>query len=470
MLQDQLMSDVEKNNILSHIVLNEIKSSTNYYCSEIDDNCQVGKESGCMLRQACTYSKQKSLFNNSLAGLTNYSFMGKEYISVNKIESRPVLILDEAHNIETEMVNQFSVKITKFNLGYYTNDKIDLPKDDFGNVSKAIDWLRKYHDILKIEEKELNVRIKNYIEGKSMNGAIKVKPPAKMAKRLANIIDHEGTINCLINDYDENPYNFIHIFSYNNLEKYYNLEIKPLYVDQYSMNLFHSRGEIRIYMSAFLGDRKTFCETIGKSEDEVEWLSVNNFFPVENRLVKFIPSAKISNKFYDANIEKMLEAIIEKCDEHNDERGIIHCHSYKLGEDIYNALKQTIHSKRIVYPKNAAERIEAFEKHSKNSNSILISPSMTEGYDFKDDLARWQIIAKIPYLNMIDPWVNRRKLLSNEWYLSKTVETIVQTCGRACRHEKDFGVTYILDSDFGFFFSLTKHIFPKWFKDALIMK
>ena len=124
-------------------------------------------------------------------------------------------------------------------------------------------------------------------------------------------------------------------------------------------------------------------------------------------------------------------------------------------------------SARFTYPKSAEEREEAFNKHQKTEGSILISPSMTQGYDFKDDLARWQIICKIPFPSLGNPHVCAKKDLDESWYAQQTASTIIQTCGRIIRNEQDYGDTYILDADFKFFYSKWEKLFPKWFVSAI---
>ena len=53
------------------------------------------------------------------------------------------------------------------------------------------------------------------------------------------------------------------------------------------------------------------------------------------------------------------------------------------------------------------------------------------------------------------------------WYPLQTAKTIVQAVGRSVRSDEDHAVTYILDSDWSYFFSRNKEFFPKGFKDAI---
>ena len=54
------------------------------------------------------------------------------------------------------------------------------------------------------------------------------------------------------------------------------------------------------------------------------------------------------------------------------------------------------------------------------------------------------------------------------WYPLQTAKSIVQSCGRSVRNDKDEAVTYILDSDWHNFFKRNNAIFPQDFKKAII--
>ncbi len=93
---------------------------------------------------------------------------------------------------------------------------------------------------------------------------------------------------------------------------------------------------------------------------------------------------------------------------------------------------------------------------------------MTEGFDFSEDLARWQIIAKVPYPYLGDLQVSAKKDKDEEWYTLQAVMSIIQACGRVCRSDTDKGTTYMLDEDFLTLYDRCGHMFPRWWVDALV--
>ena len=53
------------------------------------------------------------------------------------------------------------------------------------------------------------------------------------------------------------------------------------------------------------------------------------------------------------------------------------------------------------------------------------------------------------------------------WYPLQTAKTIVQAAGRSVRSNDDHAVTYILDSDWEYFYRRNKIFFPKGFRDTI---
>ena len=221
----------------------------------------------------------------------------------------------------------------------------------------------------------------------------------------------------------------------------------------------------------FRSDKKTYCESLGINPDEVAWASLSSTFPVENRPINICPVGSMSLK----NIDKTLPLIVKYTgrlmDLYHDKKGLIHCNSYKVGKAIYESLEMTSHSTRLIFPQNADEREQAFIDHTDSKMpTVIISPSMTEGFDFAGKLAEWQIIAKVPFPNMGDKHVCARKDADDDWYKMETIKTIVQACGRIVRSETDQGATYIMDADIIRLIDNYPHFFPKWWMSAVKKK
>lgn len=181
------------------------------------------------------------------------------------------------------------------------------------------------------------------------------------------------------------------------------------------------------------------------------------------------PVGSMSKRNIDVTLPSFLKVASSIIKIHAEEKGIIHCNSYKLGQAIMDHFQGTDAMFRLIFPKNADDRVKAYERHFETKEpTILVSPSMTEGFDFAGDLATWQILAKCPFPSLGDHQVCAKKDQDPEWYSLETVKVIIQACGRVCRSETDKGKTYVLDADVETLMRKHENLFPKWFMDAVV--
>jgi len=244
------------------------------------------------------------------------------------------------------------------------------------------------------------------------------------------------------------------------------LDLRPLQVKL----LFEKTFEFpALFLSATLLSQQGFLAMTGVEQPYMDWFSTDSPFPKENRPINFYwrmgsQPLNYGNMAEETpNVLARIESLLEK---HPNDRGIIHTHTYKMAEKIYAELYPK-YSRRLLFPKNAKEQKDILELHGRSANTVLISPSMTEGVDLKDDLCRFSILTKVPYLPINDPVVKARMDSNPEWYSYKTAMTIIQAAGRGVRSTEDFSTTYFVDPGFQKFFQRAKKHFPKWFTDSL---
>jgi Rad3-related DNA helicase len=164
----------------------------------------------------------------------------------------------------------------------------------------------------------------------------------------------------------------------------------------------------------------------------------------------------MSKSQIDSNLPKVAEFIKFLLDQHKADKGIIHAGSYKIAQFV----SQYLQSNRILIHESH-DREQVYLQHlASNKPTVLLSPSMTEGVDLADDASRFQIICKIPYPYLGDEVIKRRMQKDPKWYDFQTAKTIIQALGRSIRNEKDYAISYILDSDWNRFFIRNKHLFP----------
>ena len=106
--------------------------------------------------------------------------------------------------------------------------------------------------------------------------------------------------------------------------------------------------------------------------------------------------------------------------------------------------------------------------HTSDKPTVLVSPSLMAGVDLHDDLSRFQIIVKLPYISLADERVKRKMNKNKKWYTCKMLRNLIQECGRSTRNDKDWSVTYILDNAFETTMRYNKNMLPKSFQNRIV--
>ena len=165
-------------------------------------------------------------------------------------------------------------------------------------------------------------------------------------------------------------------------------------------------------------------------------------------------------------MEGIAKAVDEIMDRHAVERGVVHTTSYQQANYIIGHVSERNRA-RLVTTEGSTARSELLQTHGATGASVLISPSLYQGVDLKDDLSRFQVIVKVPYSDLSDRRTQVKMQRDRGWYDWQTALRLVQTYGRSVRSETDSAVTYVLDSNFPSFVRGHRELFPQYFLEAL---
>jgi ATP-dependent DNA helicase DinG len=457
LLQDQLSEDMAKFKPEFRRGCT-LKSSIEYKCDQ-HGTCMVGlrmkKEKRCAAAAAfnCKYRNQKALFNNVPLAVTNYPYFFTERTYVGEFKNRRVLIADECHTLEKQILGFVEININAEILEEWVPHLRPVPK--MQDIYDFADWLEQaYIPALKLRIDGLEAQVESHPH------------ESKYQDQLNQTETNLGRVMAAIASIDEDRDNWV----YWQESKEGNLEsiAKPISATAFTKQLLFDAADTRVYMSAFPGPKGVFCRSLGLKPDKVAWLSLSSTFPKENRPIHMTLVGSMGQKSIEGTLPSMLRMCERILNAHSEEKGLIHCHSYKLGEAIYSFLSPRFPG-RIIFPKTGKERDASFSMHKNmDEPTVILSPSMTEGFNLQDDLARFQILAKMPYPYLGDKQVAAKKARDPDWYDMQTVMTVLQACGRIVRSDTDHGATYILDSDFQMLFERHPDFFPTWFQEAFV--
>jgi Rad3-related DNA helicase len=244
---------------------------------------------------------------------------------------------------------------------------------------------------------------------------------------------------------------------------------QPLNVGAYTSSIFETADTV-LLMSATIFSKELTCSTFGIPEDDACFISVpDSSFPVENRRLYALNTAHLSRASMESALESVAKAVDTIMSRHAEDRGVVHTTSYQQVNYIMQHVSEPNRA-RLRTTEGSAERSSLIRAHGETDSSVLISPSLYQGVDLKDDLSRFQVVVKVPYPDLSDRRTKVKLERDRGWYEWQTAQRLVQTYGRSIRSETDHAVTYVLDSNFTRFIGEHRDLFPGYFLEALQTK
>ncbi len=441
--------------------LSSLRGKSNYKCASKKASCNVGSiiKPKCA---SCPFAIAKKNAMEASNTVLNYKLALTSFSYTETFKRRNLMIMDEAHTLEQHLVDFDSVDITyarckKYNINFQVQNTIE----------SAIEWVKttylpKIEDVLDDMQSEYEYLYEKAGVDISKTELNKLKEIDDLGGHVAEVM--EMGLRHL--DYLNENFVLVHdktMFQFKRVKGSYSFKkiLEPM------ANKF-------LFMSSTILNKTAFCNDLGIDPAETAFISLESDFPLENRPIYYMPIMKMNaswNKPENAASRKlMIDRIIDLLDIHKDESGIIHTANYQIAiwlvKELTGKIPQTIFQHNPDSDVKRGDAISGFIE--RNTPSVLISPSSTEGLDLKDDLARFAITVKTPFGYLGDQWIKRRMEMSAEWYRRRAMTDIIQGGGRIVRSNVDEGTVYILDGSFGYLYSNSMGMVPKWWKDSFI--
>ena len=248
------------------------------------------------------------------------------------------------------------------------------------------------------------------------------------------------------------------------------VSVKPVDVSKFAGEFFDA--DHNLFMSATI-DRESFCESMGLASSDVAMIDTEESpFPLEHRSVRMLRVRYLNYKSTPEDEAAIYAAIDQIMDEYPDKRGLILTSSvakcYQILKGVSDGNRGRIRICHSSNP-NGKTQDDIIQEHAKDSTGVILSSSLWEGVDLKDDLSRFQIIAKVPYPNYADSHTRAKMKMFPRWYTARTLTKLLQGLGRSVRSEDDWAHTYILDAASDRLFR-SRDMIPKSYHDVLGMR
>jgi len=409
----------------------------------------------------CTYYKQKWDSFREHVTVGNYPFFFSELRYTEDVRKRKLLVCDEAHDLERQLVGsaEYTLRASSIRQYHVGDGQAFAIQYEEGMERSAESWLETL----------------GAAKGALQGFFDAHKDDLTMQDRLTSGRGMLESLEAFIEDLKASPENWIvaSMRKTATIDAYggeaaavEEVVFQPLDIAAYTSPLFET-AEIVLLMSATVFSEALLCKTLGIPEERSTFVKVTeSTFPVENRRIVAMDIAQLNRATMDASLNGIARAVDEIMDRHADERGVVHTTSYYQANYIIQHVSERNRA-RLVSTEGSTQRSELLHTHGATGASVLISPSLYQGVDLKDDLARFQVIVKVPYSDLSDRRTQVKMQRERGWYDWQTALRLVQTYGRSVRSETDRAVTYVLDSNFPGFVRGHRELFPAYFLEAL---
>jgi Rad3-related DNA helicase len=433
------------------------KGKNNYNC-DVDKNVTVdfapclvshGLKHKCFEADRCSYFKTHKNALTSQDPVLNY----KSFFNLpNFLQHREYLIFDEADKIESELVSLYSVTL---NYAQLKSEEIIFKKIISDDRKEAGIWLTDIY--MQVKEKLAEVKQKvSFMSNKNntFDGIL-----FKQIQRVGKLTGLYNQLMDAVLNWDEADY----LVEYKDAKE---VTLVPYNIKNLAQDIF-SRGEKILLMSATISNPAEYAKSLGIGANEYTFLDVKSSFDSSRSPIYCSTKYNLSHKTLETYLPKIIEMVKDICDNHKGEKGIIHTHSNNITDMVYKYLHK---NKRFLFREAGVTNMDIMNEHKSriSEDTVLVSPSLDTGISLDDELGRFQIILKAPYLPLGSKRIKKLFDKNPSYYTMKMLDSLIQMSGRCTRSVEDYSVTYILDGTAVKAIKSNKTFLPKYFLDRFM--
>ena len=365
---------------------------------------------------------------------------------------RKITVFDEAHKIEDQIIqfvgfDIFSGQVDECNLN---SEKYDF--SDLDSVIKLTDDMA-YSYAKKIKDIKESSAFQKDPDYELISGLERRYNRSAQAKIDIMSDKDNFVVNDPVRDFNGN---------------FRTISVRPIDVSKFANEFFGT--DYQLFMSATI-DKSSFCENMGLEKDDVGFVDTEKSpFPIENRGIDLLNVRRLSYGSTNEDELEVIRTIDRILDKHSSERGLILTSSIPRCQKILQNLSPKNAARvRICHSRNkdGQSQEDVISEHATDPTGVLLSSSLWEGVDLKDNLSRFQIIAKVPYPNYTEKRTKAKMNRFPLWYTSQTLTKILQGFGRSIRSNDDWAKTYVLDTAVNNVLFKGQQMIPKAYHDVL---
>lgn len=387
-----------------------------------DGPCREGAH--CELKDSgCLYFDRRKAFVTSNAGLTNYAAWLSNRRYGEGLGQATRLVLDEAHDLPDQLMSAARLEIPT----HIISSRVPKTWRDWRRWATA-----KLDDLPKNVEQEDTRKSRAQLDD--------------TLKKLA-MIDETWSWDYQIDSYVFEP------------------TVPRLLMP--TLHTFDQASAI-IYLSATITPATLSLLDIDTSDVTYEVMKSN--FPLPFRPVYLKGRVRVDHRSMQIASDHgaWIDEIDDIIEARLDRNGLIHTVSFDRAYDILKSSRHRQHFVMHHRGQSVAAAIDEFLRRGRVGPAVLLSPSITTGYDFPGRQAEYQIIAKMPFPDTRSRIMQARCDNTSQYREWVTMTRLVQAAGRINRSADDRGETFIVDGHARWFLDQYAYLAPQWFLDAIV--
>ncbi|MCL9815921.1 helicase C-terminal domain-containing protein [Natronocalculus amylovorans] len=451
------LDDVADDDLLDD--LNVIRGKSNYNCILPGEHstpvtqapCVRQRGYDCTVKHRCPYYSDRAIASSrEIAAMTLAYFMQTAGSEI--FRKRDVVVIDEAHGLAEWAEMYATIELTPARVPVWESIGVPAVHAEGDPIDRTARFAETLVGVCSRAKDELT-------------GRPELSPDEVARRDRLNELISE--LNWFVEDYRDPESPTTWVVDQPDGEGT-SLTIKPLDPARYLHHTVWDRGNKFALLSATILNKDAFCRGVGLAPSRVALVDVPHTFPLKNRPIYDVTQGKMTFEHRTETIPQLARVIVQLMAQHPDEKGLIHAHSYSIAEELTDRLYQFGVGERVRSHTSQNRDAELDSWKATDRPDVFVSVKMEEALDLKDDLARWQLLCKAPYLNTNDSRVARR-LEDGQWpwYHRAALRTVIQGCGRVVRAPEDYGATYLGDSSLLDLFDRAASDTPPWFQAGL---
>lgn len=403
--------------------------------------CHEG--TSCPLRSAdgCPYQSQLRTALRSRIVITNYAYYLAQTNYSSGLGDFGLVVLDEAHMAFSAMENYLTIYISKLDIEPMG---VFFPKAEDGAIPSWGAWRSWAGAALTVAEETVS-SIEADVKDRQSQGDAVPGHLSRSYRSARSVVAHLGRLSAVSEQWVIQ-------------RTHHGFRFVPTWVDNYAAELFQETPKVML-MSAILSHKT--CDYLGVPVKR-SWLESPSYFPAANTPMWHIPTVRVNHRIDDYGVTLWASRVDQIIQRRMDRKGIVFTVSYERARELLRRSR----FKDIMLTHSTGDVMQVVDRFkSMNPPAVLVSPTVTTGWDFAGSQCEYIIVGKLPYPDTRDEVTQVRQKEDKDWASYLTMNVLVQECGRGSRSSTDKCEVLIIDDLLIWFWAKYKNFAPLYFQN-----